>query len=175
MPGYLSLCFCDECINFPEQERWLPKHTVRYHKGNNLFGGMTYNEWPLFYTMSQQGFFDDNEGMAMEDDHVMEEVEDFSILITEANNQDWTEILGFEPETSTEVVEIDEVDQLVDAFSSTKVPHSVVSKIFYMMVTKLNNKYTTHEGTEFVMDCLNQVLEETGRFLPLSKPRAYIC
>ena len=55
------------------------------------------------------------------DDHVMEEVEDFSILITDANNQDWTEILGFEPETSTEVVEIDEVDQLVDAFSSSKV------------------------------------------------------
>ena len=47
-------------------------------------------------------------------------------------------------------------------YISAKVPHSAISKIFYMMVTKLNNKYTTHEGTEFVMDCLNQVLEETG-------------
>ena len=47
MSETLLLCFCDECITFPEQERWLPKHTVRYHKGNNLFGGMSYSDWSL--------------------------------------------------------------------------------------------------------------------------------
>ena len=55
----------------------------------------------------------------------MEEMaeEDFSILATDANDQDWTEeeILGFEPEASTEVVELDEVDQLAETFASSKV------------------------------------------------------
>ena len=59
------------------------------------------------------------------DDHVMEEMaeKDFSILATDANDQDWTEeeILGFEPEASTELVELDEVDQLAETFASSKV------------------------------------------------------
>ena len=44
MSESLLLCFCDECINFPDEERWLPQYTIQYHKANNLFGGVAYNE-----------------------------------------------------------------------------------------------------------------------------------
>ena len=43
-----------------------------------------------------------------------------------------------------------------------KIPSSTASKILFAMVIKLLNKYTTHEGTEYVMECLNQVMEVTG-------------
>lgn len=47
MSGSLLLCYCDECLNFPNEERWLPQYTVQYHKANNLFGGVAFNEWAV--------------------------------------------------------------------------------------------------------------------------------
>lgn len=61
----------------------------------------------------------------MIEDEMMEELveEDFSILATDATDQDWTEeeILAFEPEVPSEVTEVDEVDQLAETFASSKV------------------------------------------------------
>ncbi|KAI8327382.1 hypothetical protein EDC96DRAFT_569753 [Choanephora cucurbitarum] len=128
MSESLLLCFCDECINFPDEERWLPQYTIQYHKANNLFGGVAYNEWASanddqFFDMvglSEQDVNNDIDSMDADDDEIMEE--DFSIFAS-GDDEEWSDVgtSAFEPEeVTTDVVKIDEIDQLVGTFSSNR-------------------------------------------------------